>query len=509
MSGYSKTSGILILCVLLGFILGDVAHAQPQWDWLISGGTIVDGTGQEAYNADILVREDSIGFIGEVDPDTLSVQYHIDASGKVVSPGFIDPHAHGNPLGTPEFRNFLAMGITSIVLGQDGSSPSVGSLDRWYENVKQAGPSVNIAVLSGHGSIRRKVGVGKQEPAEQQLRAMQRLLESDLESGAFGMSTGLEYVPGMYAGEKELEELAKVVGRHNGIIMSHMRSEDNDEIEASIAELAALGKYADVHAAHLKVVYGSGKERAEEVLNYIESFRTKGINISADVYPYSASYTGIAILFPDWAKTQSEWKSAMDERPAILRRYISDKVEQRNGPDAILFGSGEYSGLTLKEAAVKEGREPVDLLLEIGPQAASAAHFVMGQDLQDRIVAADQVMISSDGSPTMRHPRGYGSFARIISYYVKEKELLSLEEAVYKMSGLAARTLGIEKRGFIKMGKKADLLIFSPEKVEDVASFAHPHQLAKGFDWVMVNGVLMRESGSFTKKRAGQILKRN
>lgn len=494
--------------ILIGLVVTNDVCAQPQWDWLITDGTIVDGTGREAYNADILVREDSIGFIGEVDPDTLSVQHHVDASGKVVSPGFIDVHAHGNPLETPEFRNSLAMGVTTIVLGQDGSSASVGALDRWFGRVKEADPAVNIATLSGHGSIRNRVGVGRQEPSKRELRRMQQLLESDLEAGALGMSLGLEYVPGMYAGEAELQQLAKTVGEHNGIIMSHMRSEDNAEIKASLEELAALGTEAKVHASHLKVVYGEGEKRAEEVLRYINSFRKKGISITADVYPYTASYTGIAIVFPDWAKTYSGWKSALNERPDVLRRYLSDKLKQRNGPSAILFGSGKYTGLTLEEAARKEEMAPVELLLKIGPQSASAAHFVMDRELQDRIVTAEHVMISSDGSPGMRHPRGYGSFARIISYYVNEKEALGLEKAIYKMSGLPAQTLGLEKRGTIEKGNKADLLIVDPSEIRDNATFANPHKLADGFNWIMVNGVALRKNGVFNNKRYGRILKK-
>lgn len=481
--------------------------AQSTWDWHISGGTVVDGSGGEPFRADLLIRGEKIGFVGEVDPDTLRVQNRVEASGKIVSPGFIDPHAHGNPLETPEFRNFLAMGVTTVVLGQDGSSPAVGSLDEWFAKVLEAEPAVNIGMLSGHGSIRSEVVPGKQAPTERELQEMEDLLWSDLKAGALGMSTGLEYVPGLYAGDEELERLAQVVGEHQGIVMSHMRSEDDAEIEASLDELAAQGKFADVHASHLKVVYGKGADRAEEILDYMAKFRKKGIHMSADVYPYSASYTGIGIVFPDWAKTSGEWKNALRERPKMLRRYLSDKVAQRNGPDAILFGSGKYAGQTLKEAAEGEDKSPVDLLLEMGPQSASAAHFVMDRELQDRIVAGRGVMISSDGSPTMRHPRGYGSYAKVIRYYVKEKQMLSLEEAIYKMSGLPARTLGFDDRGTIQTGNKADLLIFDTKKIKDRATFENPHQQAEGFDWIMVNGQEIRKEGMFNEMRSGKILK--
>lgn len=499
----SKFFGIFLFMLISG-----AATAQEMWDWHISGGSVVDGSGKEAFRADILIRSDTIGFIGKVDVDTVRVRQTIDASGKIVSPGFIDVHAHGNPDQTPEFRNFLAMGVTTIVLGQDGSSSNVGSLDDWFSKVTEAKPAVNVAALSGHGSIRSKAEVGKMPANEQELRRMEKLLEADLKAGAFGLSTGLEYVPGMYADEVELMRMAKVAGRHDGIVMSHMRSEDDSEIETSLNELVEQGRYARVHASHLKVVYGKGADRAEEILGLIQRFRERDVTFTADVYPYTASYTGIGIVFPDWAKTAGEWKQAMKERPEVLRRHLRDKVKQRNGPDAILFGSGPYSGQTLKEAAEQAEKSPIDLLLDMGPKAASAAHFVMDEELQDRLVQGNKVMVSSDGSPTMRHPRGYGSFAKIIRKYVNEQQSLTLEKSIYKMSGLPAETLKLADRGILKTGNKADILIFDPEKVRDRATFENPHQLALGFDWVLVNGQPARENGEFNAYRFGVVVKK-
>lgn len=468
----------------------------------------MDGTGREAYQADLLIKSDSIGFIGKVDPDSIKASQTIDAGGKVITPGLIDVHAHGDPLQTPEFRNFLAMGVTTIVLGQDGSSSSVGQLDEWFSEVEQARPAVNIATLSGHGSIRGKVGIGNRSPVKQEMRQMESLLVADLKSGAFGMSTGLEYVPGLYADSEELQRMAQIVGQFKGITMSHMRSEDDRKIKESLDELANQGEYSQVHASHLKVVYGKGAERAEEILQYMDSLKNKGVTISADTYPYAASFTGIGIVFPKWAKTEAEWKQAKRERPSVLRQALSRKLSQRNGPGAILFGTGPYTGKTLQEAAEQEGRSPVDLLIQMGPQAASAAHFVMNEALQDRIAIAPDIMISSDGSPTMRHPRGYGSFAKVIAKYVNRQQQISLEKAIYKMSGLPAKTLGLEKRGQLQKGNKADILIFEPSQIQDTATFADPHKLAKGFSWVMVNGEIIREDGEFTNSRNGQVLRR-
>ena len=495
-----------VLLFILGIFGMSSALAQQNWDWHITGGTVFDGSGEESYQADLLIRGDSIAYIGDVAADTIQAKHFVDASGKVITPGFIDPHAHGDPLETPEFHNFLGMGVTTIVLGQDGSSPAVGALYSWMKKVEEANQAVNIALLSGHGSIRSKVDIGKRDPTQKELKRMRKLLQSDLNDGAFGMSTGLEYVPGMYAGENELQELAKVVGNANRIVMSHMRSEDNSEIESSLDELAAQGDVSSVHASHLKVVYGKGAERAKEILEHIDDYRQKGIEITADIYPYSASYTGIGIVFPDWAKTESEWKNALQERPEVLRQFLVNKIRQRNGPGAILFGSGEFAGLTLKEAADQESKSATELLMEMGPQSASAAHFVMDQELQDQLMLGENVMVSSDGSPTMHHPRGYGSFAKMIRYYVNENELLSLEKAIFKMTGLPAQTIGLENRGLLQEGMKADLLIFNPKEIRDRATFEDPHKLAEGFDWIMVNGTLVRKEGEFNEERKGRIL---
>lgn len=500
-----------ILAILIGLAIGfgTTAAAQNPYDMHIKGGLVIDGTGEKAYEADILIKADSIAFIGKIDADTIHAEKTIDAAGKVISPGFIDVHAHGNPLNTPEFQNFLAMGVTSILLGQDGSSPTGKSLNKWFERVQKARPAVNIATLAGHGTIRRNAGLEKNTVVhERDLEAMEKQLKTNLNDGAFGLSLGLEYVPGLYAEAQELEGLAKVVGAYDGIVMSHMRSEDDSKISASLDELAAMGAYSKVHVSHLKVVYGKGAERGGEILNQLKAYQENGIDITADTYPYAASFTGIGIVFPDWAKTEEGWKQAINENPGILREYLSSKVEQRNGPEAILFGTGKYAGKTLKEASASAGISSIDLLLEIGPGGASAAHFVMNVALQDEIAVAKDIMISSDGSPTMRHPRGYGSFAKVIHKYVVEENRLSLEKAIYKMSGLPAKTLGITHRGTLAVGNKADILIFNPSEIKDRATFESPHELAAGFHWVIVNGKVAKEETAFSGDRNGSVLRK-
>ena len=494
--------------VLVLLFLPMLVEAQSRWDWHIGGGMVVDGTGRSAFRADILIRGDSIGYVGRVNPDTIQADHFVDAYRKKVTPGFIDVHAHGDPRSTPEFQNFLAMGVTTILLGQDGSLPGEGNMAEWFNQVALARPAVNVAALSGHGSLRAWSGAGNNKATLQEINRMTELLKSDLEAGAWGMSTGLEYVPGLYAGREELMRLAEVVGRYDGIIMSHMRSEENSQIKESLDELAAQGGYARVHASHLKVIYGNGADKAEEILEYIAAYQDQGIEFSADTYPYSASYTGLSIVFPEWARTDKQWQQALSERPEELRAFLQEIIMRRNGPEAVLFGSGQYRGKTLEEVADMKGRPFVEVLMEMGPQGASAAYFVMDEELQDRIAVDPDVMISSDGSPTMHHPRGYGSFAKVIRKYVVEQQALTLEEAVHKMSGLPANTLGLQKRGIIREGYKADILIFRTAEVRDTATFEHPHRLAKGFSWVWVNGQLVRKNGQFTGLRPGKVLKK-
>ncbi len=251
-----------------------------------------------------------------------------------MSPGFIDLHAHGNPLRTPDFENFLAMGVTSIVLGQDGSSPKVQDLKTYLNSVNQQNLGVNIIEFVGHGTLRNLAGIGiKSKISATELESLKSILQEQLKF-SFGLSTGLEYAPGLYAEESELIELAKIVGEQDKIIMSHMRNEDDDELKKSIDELAKQGKYTRVHIAHLKSVFGKGAQRANQILDNIKQIRKSGVQLTADVYPYMASYTGISIVFPDWSKTTKQFTVAKRNRKTELETFIRNKVNLRNGLEA-------------------------------------------------------------------------------------------------------------------------------------------------------------------------------
>lgn len=470
---------------------------QPAYDWLISGGMVVDGTGEPARAADVLLRDGRIAHIGMVDPDTIQVRDRFDARGLVIAPGFIDAHAHGDPASHPRFPNYLAMGVTTLVLGQDGGGPPASELAAYLDAVDAAGPWVNVAYLVGHNSIRRESGVAHGEPGADGLARMAALVATGLDAGAFGLSTGLEYDPGVRAEMDELVAIARPVAAVGGVVMSHMRSEDEDRVEASVAELIEQGRRAGVrvHASHLKVVLGSDPAVADRVLAVMSAAREEGVGVTGDVYPYTASFTGLAILFPEWARPPHDYQTVVRTRGPELAAHLRRRVEGRNGPEATLLGTGRWAGRTLADVAREQGRPFEQILMELGPGGASAAYFVVDETVMARFLADPHVAISSDGSPTMLHPRGHGAFARVIRRYVAEEGLLPLEEAVRKMTGLTAGIVGLDaadrggaRRGLLREGWAADVVVFDPTRVRDLAVYEDPHRLAEGMSAVWVGG---------------------
>ncbi|MEJ2482320.1 MAG: amidohydrolase family protein [Gemmatimonadota bacterium] len=473
-------------------------------DLLIHAGRLIDGTGTPPRVADLLVDGGRISFVGTVDTDTLQVRDRFDASGLVVTPGFIDAHAHGDPAGDPAFHNFLAMGVTTIVLGQDGSSPEVASLPAQLAAADSARPGVNLAFLVGHNTVRRESGVGFGDPGSEGLVRMSTLVSEGLAEGAYGLSTGLEYDPGSRSGIDELAAIAGPVAEAHAVISSHLRSEDADQMDASLAELIEQGRRsgARVHVSHMKIVLEDDTSAARRLLLTLSDARAEGIEVTADVYPYTASFTGLSILFPEWSRPPNDYASVVRDRRPDLARHLRHRIQSRNGPDATLFGTGPYAGRTLAEVARERELPFEEILIELGPEGASAAYFVMDEQVMRTLVADPSVVISSDGSPTMQHPRGYGSFARVIETLVIADGRLALEEAVRKMSGATAgiyrlddATITDPPRGLLREGYAADILAFDPSEIRAVADFEHPHRLAEGMRRVWVNGALAWRDG--------------
>ena len=493
------------LLLFIPLILVAACHPQlPELDIIISDAIIIDGTGREPYRGFVGIAADTIAYIS-TEPYEGPRDREINAAGRVIAPGFIDLHAHGNPLKTPEFENFLAMGVTTIVLGQDGSSP-ISTLPEWKFSIDSIGAGVNVAMMLGHGSLRSAVGV-RDSITRIQLQKMLELLEEYMPY-TFGMSTGLEYTPGLYASPDELHILASRVGGQDKLIMSHMRNEDDDELLTSLHELAQQGQHCQVHIAHLKSVYGKGKERAGEILAFIDSIRSAGVRITGDIYPYTASYTGISILFPDWCKTNEQFEVVRQSRRSELHAYLTRRIRDRNGPDATLFGTDPYTGRTLGELSEELDIDPADFLIEyVGPEGASGAYFIMDEELQEYLLRDPFIAVCSDGSPTGFHPRGHGTFARIIEEFVVNRNALTLEEAIRKMTSLPADILAIHDRGKLETGLQADLVIFEPELVKEKATYSDPLRLSEGFDFVIVNGKIAREASQIRSLNGRYLLK--
>ncbi len=508
---------ILLPIAILTVVLGCQPEAEPflpqyeQIDLLIENGRVLDGLGNEAVDADVVVVGDRIVFIGEtgftLDDFGTRVVRRVDAAGRIVAPGFIDLHSHGDPLETPAMESFLAMGVTTISLGQDGSSPDTLPLSDWLADVSEKGIGVNLAMFVGHGTLREQSGIGlAAQPEPEDLTRMLKMLDDALEY-TFGLTTGLEYNPGLNASTAELRALAAVVGRNDRLVMSHMRNEDDEALEASLAELLEQGEDARVHVSHLKSVYGHGDERAEEILAILDDARAAGISITADMYPYTASHTGINIVFPVWAKTAEQFEVAKATRRQELADYLRERVNRRNGPEATLFGTDPWTGKTLAEIAHEEEMPFEDVLIDIiGPDGGSAAYFVMNDALQSRLLQDPNIGICSDGSPTGFHPRGHGTFARIIETYVVKEKVLTLAEAVQKMTSFAAGILGIGDRGVLQVGKFADIIIFDPLKVHENATYPDPLQRSDGFDTVIINGKVARDKGAESAGLFGKVL---
>lgn len=494
--------------------LSSVSCQRPQqevtYDLLIENATVVDGSGSVPYTAHVLVSGDSIAKIEKDMKVAHTAARTINASGLYLSPGFIDAHAHGDPLETPGLSNFLSMGVTTISLGQDGFSPEREDLSGWMQEVEAKNPSVNIAMFAGHNTLRMLSGVQYDSiPKADGLAKMEKLLADAMDAGCFGLTTGLEYNPGYYARSGELSRLAQIVGEKGGLIMSHMRNEDDAFVEASIRELLAQGAYCPVHVSHIKIVYGKGADRANQILQLLDSARQQGVKVTADFYPYTASYTGIGILFPEWAKKPNDYNEVLKTRRTELAAFLKNKIIQRNGPEATLIGSGPYKGKTLKQVA-DDLNKPFELALmeDIGPYGADGAYFIMDEQLQETFLKDQHVMICTDGSPSMRHPRSFGAFARILETYVTQKQLLSLQEAVRKMTSLPAQTIGLTDRGLIQTGYKADLLLFRPEEIKENATYENPHQEATGFRYILVNGQVVMQDKQLKKLRVGRVLKK-
>jgi N-acyl-D-amino-acid deacylase len=516
--------------VLVALLCSCAVGAQPPtYDLVLRNGRIVDGTGSPWYRADIAITGDRIARIAPVITDASARV--VDVSGLVVAPGFIDIHTHARRgiFEIPTADNYVRQGVTTLVEGPDGGSDV--PLQPFLERVATARITPNFATFIGQGSIRTEVvGSANRAATAEELERMRGLVRQGMEQGAFGLSSGLFYVPGTFTPTDEVVELARVAGRMGGIYISHMRNEAGGLVD-SVRETIAIGERGGLptQVTHHKVIGKKYWGRSVDTLKLVDEARARGVDATIDMYPYTASSTSIqAALLPAWA--QEGGRTALMKRlddPGTREKIKAETAtiirEERGGgdPKNVVASSCRFdaslAGKTLAEITAKRGL-PVTIenaaetamwiVMEGGCQGIF--HAIGEEDLQ-RILVHAATMIGSDGEiPTfgqaVPHPRSYGTFVRVLGLYVREKKLLSLETAIQKMSSFPAQRLGLADRGVLRTGLKADLAIIDPARVADTATFEQPHSYAVGVSTVIVNGQIVFEKGAMTPARPGRVL---
>lgn len=474
-----------------------VSGQQPAV--LIRNATVIDGTGKAAFRADVRISGGKITGIGKLKPS--KGDEVIDAAGLVLSPGFIDIHNHSESGLVREgtAANQVSQGITTLFVGPDGGSP-------WpvadYLTKLAGKTAVNVGAFVGHGTLRLQVMKdGLARPAtESEIAAMAELLEQAMSDGAFGLSSGLEYDAGFASTTEELIALAKVAARHGGSYMTHMRDEEEGVLN-SIREAIRIGREAKipVQISHIKMGNSSVWGKSVNAIALINEARRGGLDITADAYPYTAWASTITVLVP----------SRKHDDPAEVEKGIA----AIGGAEKVLITScrafPEYEGKTLAEAAVMSKTTPVEAYIEIIKKGgAGVVGFGMTEADVKNFYQTPWIMVSSDGGIGGRHPRGTGTFPRVLGRFVRENKWLSLEEAVRKMTSLPAQRLRLKDRGTIRKGMKADLVLFDPSAVIDRATFTEPQIISDGVIAVFVNGELVSENGKATGKLPGEILRR-
>ncbi|NVM03644.1 MAG: D-aminoacylase [Candidatus Helarchaeota archaeon] len=454
----------------------------------------------------------------------------IDASKKVVSPGFIDIHTHSDRriLEDPTAQNYITQGVTTVIGGNCGGSKL--KLRDFFKEIESKKIALNFGTLVGHNTIRKKVmGNHNREPTIEELEEMKRIIEQEMKAGALGLSTGLKYIPGAYSKTREVIELAKVAGKYGGFYASHIREEGLGLIDA-VKEAIEIGEKANiaVQLSHHKVVSVDRWGDSKITLELIENAREVGIDVKVDQYPYPATSTGLSVLFPYWSLegSKEEIKKRLEDpetRKTIKEKIIYNIIHDRGGKDLSNIRIAGYSkdngleGKNLKEILEMKGITPdmeraAELILELYSDGnPSAIYRCLSDEDIERIMKYPITMHASDGSIIemgngVPHPRNYGTFPRVLSLYVREKGLITLEDAIRKMTSLPASRIGIKDSGIISKGKRTDIVIFDPISIKDRATWDDPHQYPEGISYVFVNGKIVVENGKITGELPGKII---
>jgi dihydroorotase/N-acyl-D-amino-acid deacylase len=501
----------------------------PTYDLILRGGRIVDGTASPWYVADLAITGDTIARIAPAITDP--AKRVVNVKGLVVAPGFIDIHTHARRgiFEVPTADNYVRQGVTTLIEGPDGGSPV--PLAPFLDKVAAARITPNFAMFIGQGSVRSEVMGEVDRPAtREELDKMRALVRQGMEQGAFGLSSGLFYVPGAFTPTEEVIELAKVAGALGGIYISHMRDEASGLLE-SVRETIAIGEKGGLptQITHHKVVGKKYWGGSTDTLRMLDEARARGVDATIDQYPYTASATSIgAALLPAWANeggreatlkrlkdpaTRAKIKAASvaiirDERGGGDPKNVSVSACQFDpklaGQNLAQITQGRGLAVTLENAA-----ETAMWIVEQG--GCGGIFHAIGEDDLQRILAHPATMIASDGEVAVfgrnvPHPRSYGTFARVLGLYTRDKKVLRLETAVQKMSALPAQRLGLSDRGVLRQGLKADIAVFDAATIRDTATFEKPHSYAEGVSLVIVNGQVAFEDGKMTASRPGRVL---
>ena len=500
-----KLSLLPIICISVLTLLSgcDTQPGSVSSDLIFTNAYVVDGMGEPGRVADVRVRGDRILEVGSLTPT--GAETEIDATNLVLAPGFIDTHSHHD--GGLEEGGALAavsQGITTIIAGQDGGSPL--PLSNFFTRMETATVAVNVAAYVGHNSIRRRV-MGddfRREATLEEIEGMKVLLEGELLSGALGLSTGLEYDPGIYSSTDEVVELARIAASVGGRYISHMRSEDR-EFFSALEEVLHIGRETGipVQVSHMKLAMKSLWGETGRVLSMLDAAREEGINVTADVYPYEFWQSTMTVLFPGREFTREAATFALEELAPPEGMFIA------------AFGADpSYVGMSLAEIAELRGKDAVTVYLELiaEAEASDGRESIIARSMTETDIAEllswPYTNVSSDGGLNGRHPRGYGSFTRVLGRHVRERGELSLESAIRKMSSLAAENTGLSERGEIKEGYFADLVLFDAETVLDRATPDEPNLTSIGVVGVWVNGTRVYNTEGVTGNRPGRVLRR-